>query len=374
MTPYKKNLGEKTETVKQSIICMIQDMNLSPGDKLPTQNELRIKLGVGATTVQRAINALTKSNILEIRPHKGVFIKNQNTDGFVARKIGLVSMWQTFAPFTASLIQCLQLQLHQNACQCKLFVRNYPEKTEKYCISFFDGLKRCIEQKEIQGIITTVSFEEEEWDFFRKHNIPVVSLGTAVYNKGFKVSFADILPASFKLAYNRGFKHPALLHCGFPFIDQVKKSFTSLCDLDPKIYCRFMITEMVLEDKPAEWTDKLKNILQEFSDMPHDIRPDVLIVPDDILTGIAHREILNLRQNGSDWNPYFIFNISRQIPIIPKGTIDGDVFEYDIMQKADATVKLLLDIICGREQKPRNIYVSPKHFRITQGKYYELEN
>ena len=75
MTPYKKNLGEKTETVKQSIICMIQDMNLSPGDKLPTQNELRVKLSVGATTVQRAINALTKSNILEIRPHKGVFIK-----------------------------------------------------------------------------------------------------------------------------------------------------------------------------------------------------------------------------------------------------------------------------------------------------------
>ena len=108
--------------------------------------------------------------------------------------------------------------------------------------------------------------------------------------------------------------------------------------------------------------------------MPHDIRPDVLIVPDDILTGIAHREILNLRQNGSDWNPYFIFDISRQIPIIPKGTIDGDVFEYDIMQKAEATVKLLLDIICGREQKPRNIYVFPKHFRIEQGKYYELEN
>ena len=31
--------------------------------------------------------------------------------------------------------------------------------------------------------------------------------------------------------------------------------------------------------------------------MPHDIRPDVLIVPDDILTGIAHREILNFDEH-----------------------------------------------------------------------------
>ena len=45
MVKFQKNQGEKTEAAKQSIICMIQDLKLQTGDKLPTQNELRQQLG-----------------------------------------------------------------------------------------------------------------------------------------------------------------------------------------------------------------------------------------------------------------------------------------------------------------------------------------
>lgn len=360
MTPFKKNLGEKTEVAKQAIFCLIQDLKLQPGDKLPSQNELRLKLNVGATTVQRAIDALTKSNILEVRPHKGVFVKNQETDGFVARHIGLVSMWRTFSPSNAAFMQCLQLQLHKNACQCKLFMRKFPDMTKTDSLSYFEGLKRCIEQKEIEGLITTVSFDYEAWDFFRKHNLPVLSLGSATYNKGFKVAIDYNLEDYFLLAAKRGCKRPALLHCGFPITKKIRNSFIENCSLDPEIYCRFMQTDMQVEDKPFEWTEKLKIILQNFSIMPENKRPDVLLIPDDMIMNITYREILEMRLKGSDWMPYFIFLTNKHVPIMPHGTIKGDYFEYDSMTEADVAAKLLIDIICGRKKEPETIYIKPK--------------
>ena len=364
MPMKKKNQGEKTEFVKQLIFCLIRDFNMKAGDKLPTQNEMRLKFKVGSTTIQRAIDTLAKSGILEIRPHKGVFVKKQDTDGFIARQIGIVSMWRTFHPAAASMMQCLQLQLHQNACQCKLFLRNFPEMTLTDSLSYFSGLKRCIEQKEIQGLITTVSFDFEAWDFLKKHKIPVVSLGSAAFNKGFKVCNFNNLTDFFKLAEKRGLQRPALLHCGFPVTEIIRNSFIENCSLDPEIYCRFMQTDMQVEDKPFEWTEKLKIILQNFSIMPKNKRPDVLLIPDDMIMNIAYHEILHIQKNGSDWNPYFIYTTNKQIPIMPHGSIKGDYFEHDIMEMADTAVKLLLDIIGEKENESEIIYIQPRHFHV----------
>ena len=286
MVSFRKNQGEKTEAAKQSILCLIQDLKLQTGDKLPTQNELRLQLGVGSTTIQRAIDTLAESGILEIRPHKGVFIKNQETDGFVARHIGLVSMWRTCSPASASLMHCLQLQLHQNACQCKLFIRDFSEMTQTDSLSFFEGLKRCIEHNEIQGLITTVSFDYEAWDFFRKCKLPVVSLGTASLNKGFKVCDNNNLDEYFQLAEKRGLKRPALLHCGYPFTKEILSVFERNCTLAPEIYCHFLQPDMMIEDIPFQWTGKLHHILHDFAAMPENVRPDVLFIPDDIIMSI----------------------------------------------------------------------------------------
>lgn len=360
MTAFRKNQGEKTEAAKQSIICLIRDLKLKTGDKLPTQNELRLKLGVGSTTIQRAIDTLTESGILEIRPHKGVFLKNHETDGFVARHIGLVSMWRTFSPSNAAFMQCLQLRLHQNACQCKLFMRKFPDMTKTDSLSYFEGLKRCIEQKEIEGLITTVSFDYEAWDFFRKHNLPVLSLGSATYNKGFKVTIDYNLEGYFLLAAKRGYKRPALLQCGFPLTEKIRDIYIQKCPLAPEIYCRFLQPDMLIADKAFEWTEKLKDILHEFAAMPENTRPDVLFIPDDIIMNITYREILEMRLNGSDWMPYFIFLTNKHVPVMPHGTIKGDYFEYDAMAEADVAAKLLIDIICGRKKEPETIYIKPK--------------
>ena len=356
----KNNQGQQTEMVKKQLISLIREGGLKIGEQLPSQTELRKKLGVGSKTIQRAIETLAESKVLEIRPHKGVFIRQLETDGFIGHEIGLVCMWRTFSPSTASLMQCLQLQMHSKACQCKLFLRNFPEMTKVDSLSYFDGLKRCIEQKQIQGLISTVSFDKEAWAFFREHDLPVVSLGSAAFNGGFKVSGQVDLNDMFKQSRKRGFRRPAVIFCGFPVTAQIRKKFERNCSLDPEKFCRSLTPEMEVEDRPYQWTGDLYKILHQFAGMRKNVRPDVLLIPDDIITSIAHRELLKMQLNGCDWDPFFIYQTTRQMPILPEGSVRGDYYACDSMELADAAVKLLLDVISGKETKKRTVYIKPE--------------
>ena len=355
-----KNQGSRTEQVKQALICCLQDLQLKPGDALPTQAVLREKLHVGAVTVQRAIAALADAGILEVRPHKGVFVRRFRTEGFVGREIGLVCLWRTFYPAAASMLQCLQLQLHKKACQCKLFLRNFPEMTEVDSLSFFDGLKRCIETGQIQGLITTVSFDDEAWAFFRRHKLPVVSLSSASRNGGYKVTGEDILPEFFDLARKRGFRRPALFHSGYPLTGYVRNLFAARTNLPPDRYCCILWPDMIEEDRLVIPEEKLRRSLREFSAMPKSKRPDVLLIPDDILCSFVYREVQNLKLEGSSWDPHFIYLANRQIPILPLDGSIGDCFKNDIMEQAEAATELLLNVIRGRETKERSICIKPK--------------
>ena len=357
----RSNQGQQTEMVKKQLIGLIREEKLKVGDKLPSQVELRGRLAVGSKTIQRAIETLAATGILEVHPHKGVFIKQLKTDGFIGHEIGLVCMWRTFYPAVASLMQCLQLQLCQKACQCKLFLRNFPEMTLTDSLSYFDGLKRCIEQRQIQGLLTTVSFDEEAWGFFRKYNLPVVSLGSATFNAGFKVSNGTRLEELFAQAGRRGFSRPALIHSGFPMTDQVRRIFAENSSLPQDVYCRILVPEIVVEDRPREWSRELDKILREFAALPTDRQPDVLLIPDDIITSTFHRKLLTMRLcDGLRWDPYFIYQTTSQIPILPPGSIRGDYFEIDNMKYAETSVDLLLDIVRGKETQERILHIEPK--------------
>lgn len=360
----KNNQGNQTESVKQALICHITDMRLNPGDKLPSQNVLREHLKVGAFTIQRAINALRSDGILETKPYKGVFVRNVDINGYVGREIGLVSMWRTFSPSVASLMQCLQLQLHKQACQCKLFLRNSEQMTEVDTLSIFDGLRRCIESKRIQGLITTVSFDQATWDFFQEQGLPIISLGTASRNGGYKVQAGSIIPQAFSLAHERGYEHPALLHSGYPFTREIRSAFSSLCNLPVKTYCRFLFPEMIVHDIPRERAQIIHRILDEFLAMPQSRRPDVLIIPDDFITVTVNQYLMKKRLAGGLWTPHLIYWTNKQIPIFQTGDIAGDYFEYDIMKTAEKAVSLMLDVIRGKIKSEVIITNEPELHRM----------
>lgn len=356
----KHNQGQQTEMVKKQLISLLHEEKLQIGDRLPSQAELRKRLSVGSKTIQRAIDSLADGDILEVRPHKGVFVKQLKTNGFIGQEIGLVCMWRTCYPYAASLMQCLQLQMHTKACQCQLFLRNFPEMTAVDSLSYFDGLKRCIEQKKIQGLITTVSFDEEAWDFFRKNNMPVVSLGSAAFNNGFKICGSVELDDLFEQSRKRGFRRPAVIHCGYPLTDSIRKSYVKNCQLPPEIYCRFLSPELHAEENSSNRYNDLKQILRQFRELPANCRPDVLLIPDDFVTSVVHSELLKMQLSGSDWMPFFIYQTTRQVPILPQGSIPGDHFENDTMKLASAAINLLLNVISGKETQERTVYIKPQ--------------
>ena len=66
--------GSKTQELKRLLQKYILEKHLRYGDKLPSQQELRSRLGISGTTVIRAINALASEGMLEIRNKQGVFL------------------------------------------------------------------------------------------------------------------------------------------------------------------------------------------------------------------------------------------------------------------------------------------------------------
>jgi GntR family transcriptional regulator, transcriptional repressor for pyruvate dehydrogenase complex len=65
------------ERVAVQIVDYIHSERLSPGDKLPTERQLRNQLGVGPTVLREAIKALEATGVLRARQGSGIYL----TDG-----------------------------------------------------------------------------------------------------------------------------------------------------------------------------------------------------------------------------------------------------------------------------------------------------
>ena len=364
MHVHKNNQGNQTESVKRKLLCYIYDQKLQEGDSLPSQSELRKMFNVGAFTIQRAIAALQKSGILETIPHHAVRVKSLNTDGYNARQIALVCLRRSYIPSATLLLQCLQQQLADHNCQCKLFLRNSDQMTDTDSLSHFDGLRRCIEQGVIHGILTTVSFDAPSWEIIKANHIPVVSTGTASHNHGCKIKIDSILPKTFELIRKRHLKRPALIHCGYPFVDEVRAEFHANFPENSNCYCRFLFPELVTEDVPLPIAEAAGKILDEFCSMPPDKRPDVLIIPDDFLMNFIYTELLRRKLNDRSlqWMPHFIYSVHAQNPFFTPVEPIGDCFEYDIMKYAGNAVQILHDnmILEPSERKDHEILFEPR--------------
>lgn len=366
MHVLKNNQGNQTEAAKRKLICYIQDQELREGDSLPPQSELRKLFHVGAFTIQRAIAALQESGILETIPHHAVRVKSLNTDGYNARQIALVCLRRSYIPSSTILLQCLQQQLADQNCQCKLFLRNSDKMTDLDSLSDFDGLQRCIEQGIIHGILTTVSFNEPSWKVIHDNHIPVVSTGTASHNRGCKVSFAPILPQAFEIIKKRSLRRPALIHCGYPVSAEVKADFSAAFPQEADRYCRFLFPEIIVEDAPLPINKAASAILDDFYAMPPSKRPDVLIIPDDFLMNFIYTEILRrrLKDPSSGWQPHFIYLIHTQNCFFTPAEPIGDYFEYDIMKCAKTAVQALHSRMTGNPSAADEpILIEPKFFR-----------
>lgn len=112
----KNSQENRTEAVRRELVSFIKSARLKRGDKLPSQACLRSRLGVGAVTIERALKLFADDGILEIRPKKGVFLLEDNFNGYVGRRIGMVEFRIANYPYGAVLQQSLRTQFVDHAC------------------------------------------------------------------------------------------------------------------------------------------------------------------------------------------------------------------------------------------------------------------
>lgn len=62
----------------QKLLEMIRDKGYRSGDRLPTEGELSVFLGVGRNTVREALRILMSRNIVTIRQGSGTFLSDKN--------------------------------------------------------------------------------------------------------------------------------------------------------------------------------------------------------------------------------------------------------------------------------------------------------
>lgn len=123
--------GKKTEKARNALISLIRDRKLQPGDKLPNQKELIQCLGLSATTVMRAVNALKGSGYLDVRNKVGVFLRKAELDSLIGRTIGLTSLHlEGGSPFYCYLVLAIQSRLLKAGCKTVSFFRR--EVVEKH--------------------------------------------------------------------------------------------------------------------------------------------------------------------------------------------------------------------------------------------------
>ncbi len=68
------------DSVKEQLLTLIREGHLKPGDSLPSERELMESLRVGRSSVREALQSLATMGVIEIRPGRGAFVRQPNTE------------------------------------------------------------------------------------------------------------------------------------------------------------------------------------------------------------------------------------------------------------------------------------------------------
>ncbi len=369
----KNNQGNQTERAKRALVCCISDLKLKEGDQLPSHAVLMEQLGVGKTTIIRALDALHKDGIVEIRPKVGVFLCNSNTNGYIGRHIGIACMRLTHYPAGASLLQCLQIQLHDRSCLGMPFLRDIETLYDKDNLSLFNGLERNISQRRIDGLISTVTLDDASQEFLTRNNIPVVYTHNTQNRKapGVILDYEKLIDDSMNSLHRRGFKRIALACSGYPITETVHRTFHRNAarffpELNPADYCRILEKDMREHEEPWMLDREVRKCAADFLSMPPEQRPDAIIIPDDIITNIFYNELLYLQRGPERWMPHFVYFRNRQLPFFCSHENIGEYYLIDTMKIAELSVELLLEIIQNKPGASRLITYHPELIQSKQ--------
>lgn len=272
----------KAERVKQLLVRYIRDRQMTNGDKLPPQNELRRIFHYGAATVSSAINALKQDGVLEVRDKVGVFVADPEAGGHAGRIIGITMLYDENNFYYSCLLASLQIHLVENGCTIRLFRCLRKEKIERILweIDDFPGLRRSIENNEIQGLIHLDDFSHAALDFIKSKKLPLIFVGSrgGIAENGVFFDHNRIVKEACEMLKQKQARRPALI-CQASVRQEVEA-----------VFCENFGSAAPVFIKCTSGDDQ--NIVGTILAMPEKERPDWLICLEDfaalqLISGLA---------------------------------------------------------------------------------------
>ncbi len=363
----RTNQGRQTEFVKRALINWISDHNLKVGERIPTQAELRMRLGVGNAVIGRAIQTLVAEGLLENRRQGGITVLSPHVDGYEGRTIGMICHRDMEFSSMVCLMQAFCTVLSRHACQISLFIKDNQERKDLFELREFRGLVQATQQHRIDGLVSTVLLSEKSVKQCNRCNIPLCYMGVSEPNAPGVVT--TVHPGKLLGAVaKRGFKRPMLVMMGHPDTASRRAEFLAashLFDFSPLQaldYCRFL-----REDRDAPW-DSHTNLLlalklaKNIAIMPKHAKPDCMVIPDDVLASWMYPVFLQ-----HNWQPELYHWENEQMPFSKMLGQFGPFLHYDAMKMAEMTMELILELLQDKEYNGHRIeYEPPLHDKVTR--------
>lgn len=316
--------GARMELAKQTVVRYIREGGLKSGDRLPAQEELRKELGFGSATIAAALHELRADRVIEVRDKIGVFVVNPDADGHAGREIGLAINALEVSAFRSSLANLIQIRLAERGWRAIPFFSMEPALSGKLELSAFPGLRRTIEQKGIEALVTLGDFSESSLKFFRAKKLPVVFVGSLETDSArVVIDMPGFLHAALARLHKEGCRRPGIL------ISEALKP-----RLAPEFAAaggkpELLLTGTFVPDGAAA--------ARQILELPEAARPDGMVIFDDTL---ASSFVAELYRQRVEKRPRLAILRNRQNPM--DFADDNPLFfEVDLNELADMTAKLL---------------------------------
>ncbi|EDM27295.1 hypothetical protein LNTAR_21315 [Lentisphaera araneosa HTCC2155] len=164
----------------RDIVRYIASNELSVGDKLPSQEELRKVLNYSHNSVTPAMNLLVESGMLGRKRGLGTVVLNLKSQPKGLWRIGLAFGLMDVnhkSQYQNVLTSYLQEQSQKNHCHIRFYVLNYDKKDQLHELSHFGMLENDCQAGRLDGIISSAYFSQTAIDQAMGYHIPICKLG-----------------------------------------------------------------------------------------------------------------------------------------------------------------------------------------------------
>jgi DNA-binding LacI/PurR family transcriptional regulator len=349
------DLGKRPQVaeVARDLKRLINTRNLSAGDQLPSQAELRDLRGYHNNTLDAAMDILVRCGVLSRKRRVGTIVVDPHRTVPNLWRVGVtVIPASSEQVYYAQLLQFMQTHLQAVGADISFFMLRPEAAPSKICLHSFDHLAEAHAEKRLDGLLTQIGIGDEDW--FKLHEQGLELAHAGVWEQapsGVVIDHVSMVEDAVMRLLSMGCKRLAIVSMKGP-----KPGFHRFWDS-----FRATSTAGGLEESAAVslhggagpyggW-----RVAEQILEMPADARPDGLIVIDDrIATGLAAA----LASRDGDYRPVIAIQTNLQAPLAY--ALPAIHYAVDVEQLAMRAVGNLMERLLSPTTPQKREYIYPE--------------